>query len=145
MLLRDCIKKLRNSWKSMITKCSLNLSLFIPSIQPSVCSQCKISEMADQFFLIFCIRLENDKLRKMAELEFWEKSRWVKTETCGNGNCGKIWKSFHILFYDCGPIRMQNLFKLQYLSSELRWEVEFVYVIRYIKATNLFSYFNWLW
>ena len=43
---------------------SMNLAL---SVRPAVCSQLKISEVASQFYLIFCMKLCSHKVRKSDE------------------------------------------------------------------------------
>ena len=53
----------------------MNLALFVrPPVCPSVCSQRSISELAHQFFLNFCMKLDCHKIKKSDEAKLSVKS-----------------------------------------------------------------------
>ena len=59
--------------------CSINLALFIVlSVRSFVRSQRKISEIDHQFFLIFYMKLESHKIRKVTESNFFKKPVHIK-------------------------------------------------------------------
>ena len=58
-----------NFWTPALGEVSLNVTLFVRS---SVYSQRKISELTLQFFLIFCIKIDGHKVRKLTK--YFEKS-----------------------------------------------------------------------
>lgn len=74
-----------NFWAPALGEVSLNVTLFV---RPSVYSQRKISEMTLQFFLIFCIKIDGHKVRKLTK--YFEKSVLKKSPVGSGGSKNKV-------------------------------------------------------
>ena len=69
-------------WTPALAQVSYEFGCVCLSVGLFVCSQYKISKMAYQFFLIFCMKLGSHKIRKTMKPYFWEKVQ-VNQESLG--------------------------------------------------------------
>ena len=92
------------------------------------CSQRKIVELAHQFFLIFCIKLESHKIRQVMDPDFWkklERSEGKKNikryERWGFQGFDKNEIHTYVLFWECA-IGLLTLCKDDIFGKNLRIE-----------------------